>query len=225
MPRREYDKPLGPPQGLGKRGWTNPEGQYFSNVYTREFAHASVWVNVQTRNGIIHWRAPADTTAGGAHPHPAAKSDDAAAASVQPPPACGTALYASTLCYLHPQGLRKLPASEAGCCAACANASWCSSWVWSNADLISPCHLSSFDFSKKVLDSPGDSCGTVRKPQPPPPPPPPEPAPKPPPNNGVYTIDTTPSGLRQVFEGVQVELQADSIGETPAHHTLPRDRH
>ena len=78
MPRREYDKPLGPPQGLGKRGWTNPEGQYFSNVYTREFAHASVWVNVQTRNGIIHWRAPADTTA--------AKSDDVAAASVQPPP-------------------------------------------------------------------------------------------------------------------------------------------
>ena len=73
MPRREYDKPLGPPQGLGKRGWTNPEGQHFDNVYTREFAHASVWVNVETRNGIIHWRAPADTVAD------ALKSDDALA--------------------------------------------------------------------------------------------------------------------------------------------------
>ena len=41
----------------------------------------------------------------------------------------------------------------------------------------------------------------------------PGPAPDPPPPpNGVYLIDTSAAGRKQVFEGVQVELQSDSIG-------------
>ena len=51
----QYEQPLGPPRGLGVRGWTDPEGVYFDDVYTRQFAHAHVWVNVRTRNGIVRW--------------------------------------------------------------------------------------------------------------------------------------------------------------------------
>jgi hypothetical protein len=32
------------------------------------------------------------------------------------------------------------------------------------------------------------------------------------PPNGVFVVDTSASGRRQVFEGVEVELQSDSIG-------------
>jgi hypothetical protein len=53
----EYERPLGPPKGLGVRGWSNPAGKHFGAVYTREFEHASVWVNVETRDGIIHWHS------------------------------------------------------------------------------------------------------------------------------------------------------------------------
>ncbi len=43
----EYDKPLGPPRDVARRdGWT----------YTREFAHASVRVNLKTREARINWK-------------------------------------------------------------------------------------------------------------------------------------------------------------------------
>ena len=46
----ELRKPLGPPKGAYKR--TTPEGWEF----TREFEHASVWVNTETRKAKITWR-------------------------------------------------------------------------------------------------------------------------------------------------------------------------
>lgn len=43
----EFDKPLGPPQGEAKKnGWN----------YQREFAHASVFVNLETRTAKIEWK-------------------------------------------------------------------------------------------------------------------------------------------------------------------------
>jgi hypothetical protein len=43
----EYDQPLGPPLALARRdGWT----------YTREFARASVRVNLKTREAKIDWK-------------------------------------------------------------------------------------------------------------------------------------------------------------------------
>ena len=43
----EFDKPLGPPQGEARRdGW----------VYRREFAHASVVVDLETKTATINWR-------------------------------------------------------------------------------------------------------------------------------------------------------------------------
>ena len=43
----EFDKPLGPPQGLAKKdGWN----------YQREFAHASVSVNLETKTARIDWK-------------------------------------------------------------------------------------------------------------------------------------------------------------------------
>ncbi len=43
----EFDKPLGPPQGDAKRtGWT----------YQRDFAHASVFVDLETRTARIDWK-------------------------------------------------------------------------------------------------------------------------------------------------------------------------
>ncbi|WP_372845627.1 putative glycoside hydrolase [Pontiella sp.] len=46
----EFKKPLGPPKGGYKR--TTPDGWEF----TREFEHASVWVNTETREAKIIWR-------------------------------------------------------------------------------------------------------------------------------------------------------------------------
>ena len=46
----EFKKPLGPPKGPYKR--TTPDGWEF----TREFEHASVWVNTETRKAKITWR-------------------------------------------------------------------------------------------------------------------------------------------------------------------------
>lgn len=46
----ELRKPLGPPKGAYNR--TNPKGWEF----TREFEHASVWVNTETREAKITWR-------------------------------------------------------------------------------------------------------------------------------------------------------------------------
>ena len=43
----EFDKPLGPPQGEANRtGYS----------YQREFAHASVFVNLATKNAKIDWK-------------------------------------------------------------------------------------------------------------------------------------------------------------------------
>ena len=43
----EFDKPLGPPQGEAKRtGW----------IYQRDFAHASVFVNLETQTARIDWK-------------------------------------------------------------------------------------------------------------------------------------------------------------------------
>ncbi|UCD27397.1 MAG: hypothetical protein JSV03_09730 [Planctomycetota bacterium] len=42
----EYDKPLGPPQGpANRKGW----------IYTREFKHASVWVDLENEKAEIDW--------------------------------------------------------------------------------------------------------------------------------------------------------------------------
>jgi hypothetical protein len=46
----ELRKPLGPPQSAYER--TTPDGWEF----TREFQHASVWVNTETREATITWR-------------------------------------------------------------------------------------------------------------------------------------------------------------------------
>ncbi|TWU46100.1 hypothetical protein Poly51_54950 [Rubripirellula tenax] len=46
----EFHKPLGPPKGQAQR--TTPDGWEF----TREFEHASVWVNTETREAKITWR-------------------------------------------------------------------------------------------------------------------------------------------------------------------------
>ena len=43
----EFDKPLGPPKGEAKKdGWN----------YQREFAHASVSVNLETKTVRIDWK-------------------------------------------------------------------------------------------------------------------------------------------------------------------------
>jgi hypothetical protein len=43
----EFDKPLGPPKGDAKReGW----------AYTREFEHASVFVDLEKKSARIVWR-------------------------------------------------------------------------------------------------------------------------------------------------------------------------
>ena len=46
----EFHRPLGPPLGRAKR--TTPDGWEF----TRDFEHASVWVNTETREAKITWR-------------------------------------------------------------------------------------------------------------------------------------------------------------------------
>jgi hypothetical protein len=46
----ELQKPLGAPKAAFKR--VNPKGWEF----TREFEHASVWVNTETRKAKITWR-------------------------------------------------------------------------------------------------------------------------------------------------------------------------
>ena len=45
-------KPLGPPKGAYQR--TTPDGWQF----TREFEHASVWVNLDTKEAKIEWAKP-----------------------------------------------------------------------------------------------------------------------------------------------------------------------
>ena len=45
----EYDRPLGAPKGSAVRNAADRD------VYTREFQHVSVWMNVRTRRGVIRW--------------------------------------------------------------------------------------------------------------------------------------------------------------------------
>ena len=124
---------------------------------------------------------------------------------------CGILTHTDTLGYLSHERVKAVAAADAtACCERCLNSSWCASWsyqhVWTPP---TPCHLSPFGFERLQPNSTGNSCGTARKapPGPPPPSPPPPVNPK-----GEYVVDTSLGGRRQVFEGVQVELQSDSIG-------------
>lgn len=122
---------------------------------------------------------------------------------------CGNATFNNTLGYVSTHDLKMVAASDAAeCCAVCKVSPGCA--VWSMQHLWTkdtPCHLSPYDFLKTDNGSAGNSCGISRKP-PPVPPPGPSPAPGP----GLFVINTGAAGERQVFEGVQVELMADSIG-------------
>ena len=127
----------------------------------------------------------------------------AAAAASPAPPTCGIATYNDTLGYLQPAGVTHSKAnSSSACCAACVASAACASWSFSGKTWTpaTPCHLSGLGFEKRQSGSAGHSCGSAR-----PPPPPPS-------MKGTYVIDVSAGGLRQVFEGVEVELQADSIG-------------
>ena len=145
------------------------------------------------------------------------------------PPQCGEESHADTLGYLHHERVQMVSASDgASCCAHCMDTPWCSSWSFQHLWTPStPCHLSPYGFEKLQGNSTGSSCGTVR-PAAPAPPDPPDPPPAPPVNpRGVFIVDTSPAGRRQVFEGVQVELQSDSIGSynegMPKEGTLVSD--
>jgi hypothetical protein len=148
------------------------------------------------------------------------KLDDPAAAELLPPalplaPSCGTFQHLNTLGFLHHEKVVTVATKDAaGCCARCVATASCASWSFSGAKWTpgTPCHLSPYAFEAQQPNSPNMSCGSARPPQPPPPPgPAPTPDPPPPPN-GLYMIDTSETGERQVFEGVEVELQSDSIG-------------
>eukprot|EP00037_Helgoeca_nana_P007443 m.67860 g.67860 ORF g.67860 m.67860 type:complete len:611 (+) comp18257_c0_seq1:15-1847(+) len=114
---------------------------------------------------------------------------------------CGISTNNNTLGYLAPDNVTLVAARDAAaCCAACLAMSDCASWSQQNQwTPQTPCHLSPYQFVKIENKSSGNSCGSAR------PPPPNGP-------NGVFLIDTSPGGRRQVFEGVQVELMSDSIG-------------
>ena len=58
--RPEYDRPLGPPRGLGALG--------SGNAWRREFAHASVVFNATTCQGSIRWDDGAVTNGPGCDP-------------------------------------------------------------------------------------------------------------------------------------------------------------
>eukprot|EP00040_Diaphanoeca_grandis_P035078 m.219572 g.219572 ORF g.219572 m.219572 type:complete len:675 (+) comp33296_c2_seq5:61-2085(+) len=126
---------------------------------------------------------------------------------------CGETTDNNTLGYVSPNGVTMVIAKDAAdCCSACTDKPNCASWSMQHEwTPTTPCHLSPYAFVKKHANSPGNSCGTIRDAPPAPPPPPPGP-PAPTQPNGVYLIDTSTSGHRQVFEGVEVELMCDSIG-------------
>ena len=119
---------------------------------------------------------------------------------------CGIVQYNDTLGYLDPASVTKVAAlSPSACCAQCVATPACASWSFSGAmwTPTTPCHMSPLDFVGKEQTKvhSGLACGSARAA-------PPAPAAEP----GTFIIDTTPSGRRQVFEGVEVELQSDSIG-------------
>ena len=119
---------------------------------------------------------------------------------------CGIVQNNDTLGYLYPSNVTKVASqSPSACCAQCVATPACASWSWSGAKWTpsTPCHMSPFDFVGKEQTKvhSGLACGSARAA-----PPTPDAAP------GTFVIDTTLSGRRQVFEGVEVELQSDSIG-------------
>ena len=128
---------------------------------------------------------------------------------------CGIAQYNDTLGYLDASTVTKVAASSPqACCAQCVATPACVSWSWSGATWTprTPCHMSPLDFTgrEQTKMHSGLACGSARTA-----PPPPSAVP------GTFVIDTTPSGRRQVFEGVEVELQSDSIGTN--NNGMPMD--
>ena len=128
---------------------------------------------------------------------------------------CGIVQYNDTLGYLDPSNVTRVAAtSPRTCCARCAATPACASWSWSGATWTprTPCHMSPLDFvgREQTKVHSGLACGSARA------------APLPPSAvAGVFVIDTTASGRRQVFEGVEVELQSDSIGTN--NNGMPMD--
>ena len=126
---------------------------------------------------------------------------------------CGTVRFNDTLGYLDPLDVMKVAASSpAACCTQCVATPSCASWSWSGTlwTPSTPCHMSPYDFvEKESKPNRGFACGSARSPQPP------ETA------AGTFIVDTSLDGRRQVFEGVEVELQSDSIG---SHNDgMPKD--
>ena len=128
---------------------------------------------------------------------------------------CGIVQYNDTLGYLDPSNVTKVAAtSPRTCCAQCVAILACASWSWSGATWTpsTPCHMSPLDFvgREQTKVHSGLACGSART------------TPLPPSAvTGVFVIDTTASGRRQVFEGVEVELQSDSIGTN--NNGMPMD--
>ena len=146
----------------------------------------------------------------------AAASAQQLPSAAAPMPACGVAAFNNTLGFLSPLEVKAVAAKDAAaCCASCLASRSCSSWSMQHEwTPKTPCHLSPYAFLRKKGGSQGNSCGTARAGPAAPPSPTPRPHPPPPAfsDNGAYTIDMSAAGRRQVVEGVQVELQADSIG-------------
>jgi len=127
----------------------------------------------------------------------------------------------ATLFHLSPHLATYLNATASECCTLCATAanSRCESWSFSGHKWTpaTPCHLSPYAAISKTA-SPGEqySGGSNPNAPPAPAPSPPSPSPSPPAphvNPGTFIIDTSvATGHKQVFEGIQVELMADSIG-------------
>ena len=108
-------------------------------------------------------------------------------------------LQNNTLFHLDPQDprLRKVAAeSAAECCRLCAD---CLTWSFTHhwGPSVPPCHLSWVAPLQVDNHSSGSWGGTTSVPSH---------------LDGIYTIDTSVAGRRQIFEGIMVELQSDSIG-------------
>ena len=128
---------------------------------------------------------------------------------------CGISHFNNTLGYLDSTTTRDVASSSSSaCCAACLAEASCAVWSYQHMwTPMTPCHLSTTLFIKKVGNSTGNSCGQAHTP--------------PSPIDATFTIDMSDSGKRQIFEGVEVELQSDSIGSwntgMPKEGTLVAD--
>eukprot|EP00040_Diaphanoeca_grandis_P043001 m.266634 g.266634 ORF g.266634 m.266634 type:complete len:630 (-) comp68502_c0_seq1:63-1952(-) len=119
---------------------------------------------------------------------------------------CGQSVLNDTLCGMQPANAHYVAVNTSdACCTACMDWLHCLSWSMQNKwTPDTPCHLSPTAFKSVTKGVSGCSCGTARTPPPTPPPTPPSP--------GLFILDTSQNGKRQVFEGVEVELMSDSIG-------------